>query len=423
MNIRIENGWVVDPVNGINEIRTLHITDQHLSESASTAPDRIINATGLHVLPGLIDAHCHLRDPGYEYKEDIISGSKSASTGGFTSVMCMPNTNPICDNAAVVRYIREKAERQGFARVFPIGALSKGQKGLELAEVGLMAEQGIVAISDDGQPVDSSDLMRKAIQYASAFNIRVISHCEDRSMAEGGHMNEGYTSTRLGLRGIPTAAEDIQIAREIILAEYLQLPVHLAHVSTASGVTLIRDAKARGVQVTCETCPHYFTLTEEACLGYNTLAKMNPPLRTPSDIEAIIAGLADGTIDMIVTDHAPHHDDEKEIEFALASNGIIGFETAFALSYTALVRPGHITLSRLVELMSVKPAQVFLPQFGTLSAGSPADVTIVDLAETFTVDRYRMASKAHNSPWHGQVLHGIVKGTITGGKIIHDELR
>lgn len=432
MNIRIENGHVIDPANGINGIRTValvngqvrHVAVPGTADAAGLEAvtfDRVIDATGLHVLPGLIDAHCHLRDPGYEYKEDIISGTRSAAAGGFTSVMCMPNTLPICDSAAVVRYIIDKAERDGFARVFPIGALSKGEKGLELAEAGLMAEQGIVAISDDGQPVDSGDLMRKAMQYASAFGLRVISHCEERSLAEGGHMNEGFVSTRLGLRGIPSAAEDIQIAREIILAEYLSLPVHLAHVSTATGVAMVRAAKARGVQVTCETCPHYFTLTEEAVEGYDSNAKMNPPLRTARDVEGIIAGLADGTIDMIVTDHAPHHEDEKNIEFALAKNGIVGFETAFSLAYGTLVQGGRISLARLVELMSLQPARVFLPRYGTLSVGAPADVTLVDLEGNWTVDRFKLQSKARNTPWHGQTLNGKVRMTITGGRLTYEE--
>lgn len=423
MNIRIENGHVIDPANGIDGIRSIEIIDGRLGTLEGATIDRVIDATGLHILPGLIDAHCHLRDPGQEYKEDIVSGTRSAAAGGFTTVLCMPNTSPVCDNAAVVRYIREKAGRQGFARVIPIGAVSKGQKGQELAEIGLMADEGIAAVSDDGQPIDSSDLMRKAMMYASAFNLRVISHCEDRSLAEGGHMNEGFVSTVLGLRGIPTAAEDIQIAREIVLSEYLRLPVHLAHVSTATGVALVRAAKARGVQVTCETCPHYFTLTEEACRGYNTLAKMNPPLRTQRDVEAIIEGLEDGTIDMIVTDHAPHHEDEKDCEFALAKNGITGFETAFSLGYGALVKTGRISLARLVELMSVKPAQVFLPEYGTLSAGSVADITLVDLNADWQVDRFNMASKARNTPWHGQTLQGRVVMTISGGRITHEQLR
>ncbi len=432
MNIRIDNGTVIDPANGIHGIRTLALVDGRIrlvaepgdAEAARTlegiAFDRIIDADGLHVLPGLIDAHCHLRDPGYEYKEDIVSGTRSAAAGGFTSVMCMPNTLPICDSAAIVRYIVDKAARDGFARVFPIGAVSKGENGLELAEIGLMAEQGIVAVSDDGQPVDTGDLMRKAMMYASAFGLRVISHCEERSLAEGGHMNEGFVSTRLGLRGIPSAAEDIQIAREIILSEYLGLPVHLAHVSTATGVAMIRAAKARGVQVTAETCPHYFTLTEEAVEGYDTNAKMNPPLRTAQDVEGIIAGLADGTLDMIVTDHAPHHADEKDLEFALAKNGIVGFETAFSLGYEALVQSGRITLARLVELMSLQPARIFLPQLGTLTAGAPADVTLVDLAAAWTVDRFRLLSKSKNTPWDGQTLNGKVCMTISDGRITHE---
>jgi len=435
MNIRIDNGHVVDPANGLDGIFTVALIDGRIeliaeegkgaSEVETLADsrfDRIVDASGWHVLPGLIDAHCHLRDPGYEYKEDIVSGTRSAAAGGFTSVMCMPNTLPVCDSAAVVSYIRDKAAREGFARVFPIGALSKGEKGLELSEIGLMAEQGIVAISDDGQPVDTGDLMRKAMEYASAFGLKVISHCEERSLAENGHMNEGFVSTRLGLRGIPSAAEDIQIAREIVLAEYLDLPVHIAHVSTATGVDLIRSAKARGVKVTCETCPHYFTLTDEACLNYDTNAKMNPPLRSARDVEAVIAGLADGTIDLIVTDHAPHHEDEKDVEFALASNGIIGFETAFSLTYGALVKTGRISLERLVELMSVQPARIFLPAYGTLKLGSPADVTLVDLNADWVADRFKMHSKARNTPWHGSKMTGKVCMTITGGRITHENV-
>ena len=423
MNIRIENGHVIDPANGIDGIRTIEIGDGLIASGQAMTFDRTIDASGLVVLPGLIDAHCHLRDPGYEYKEDIASGTRSAAAGGFTSVMCMPNTSPICDNAAVVHYILDKAQKQGSCRVFPIGAVSKGEKGVELAEIGLMAEAGIVAISDDGQPYENSDILRKAMMYGSAFGIRVISHCEDKSLSEGGHMNEGFVSTRLGLRGIPTAAEDVHIAREIILSEYLNLPVHIAHVSTGTGVAMIRDAKARGVQVTSETCPHYFTLTDEACSGYNTMAKMSPPLRSRRDVDAILDGLADGTIDMIITDHSPHHEDEKDIEFALAKNGIIGFETAFSLSYQALVQSGRMSLSDLVRRMATRPAEIFLKGYGTLSEGGPADVTLIDLNESWTVDRFHMASKAKNTPWHGQTLPGKVRMTIVGGRVVHESLR
>ncbi len=423
MNLLIENGHVVDPANGTDEVRSIAIVDGQLSDDRTVSFDRVIDATGLFVLPGLIDAHCHLRDPGFEYKEDIASGTKSAAAGGFTSVMCMPNTSPVCDNAAVVRYILDKADKQGSCRVYPIGAATKDEKGSELAEIGLMAQAGIVAISDDGQPFANSDILRKAMMYASTFNLRAIAHCEDKSLSEGGHMNEGFVSTRLGLRGIPTAAEDIHIAREIILAEYLGLPVHIAHVSTGTGVDMIRQAKARNVPVTAETCPHYFTLTDDACMGYDTLAKMSPPLRTQKDVDAILEGLADGTIDMIVTDHAPHHDDEKDCEFALAKNGIIGFETAFSLSFQALVLSGRMSLPELVRRLSTRPAEVFLSNLGTLSVGKPGDVTLVDLDASWQVDRFKMVSKAKNTPWHGQVLPGQVRMTIVGGKIVHESLR
>ncbi len=420
MKIIIKGGLVVDPASSLSQIQDLYIEDRQIVTALSGPADQVIDATGLAVLPGLIDPHSHLRDPGFEYREDIISGTRSAARGGFTAVACMPNTNPVTDNAPVVHYIRSKAEREGSCKVLPIGAVSKGQLGKELAEIGLMAEQGIVAISDDGKPVLSADLMRKAMQYATRFGLTVISHCEEMSLAEGGHMNEGVISMQLGLRGIPSIAEDIMVSRDILIAEYLGLPVHLAHLSTAGSVELVRQAKARGVQVTCETCPHYFTLTEEACLDFNTNAKMNPPLRTAADRAAVIAGLCDGTIDMIGTDHAPHHADEKEIEFGLANNGIVGFETAFALGYTGLVLPGHLTLAELVARMTTAPAALFKQKLGSLAPGFPADVTLVDLQHAFVFDKNKMASKARNTPFHGMTLTGSIRLTLCDGRIVHD---
>ena len=337
MNIAILGGTVLDPSRSLNEVRDLYIANGKLSDRPVQPIDREIDATGLLVLPGLIDMHCHLRDPGQEYKEDIATGTASAAAGGFTSIACMANTQPVCDNAAVAGYIRAKAERVGAVHVFPIGAVTKNLEGQELAEIGMMAREGIVAISDDGHPVASAEIMKKGMMYASDYGLTVISHCEDPTMKDGA-MNEGMLSTKLGLRGIPTAAEEIQVAREITLASYLKLPVHIAHVSSAGSVQLVREAKARGVPVTCETCPHYFTLTEDACSDYNTLAKVNPPLRSEADRQAIIQGLADGTIDAIATDHAPHHEDEKMVEFAQAANGFIGFETALPLALEILVQ-------------------------------------------------------------------------------------
>jgi len=420
MKILIKNGRVVDPSTEFDGVRDIYIENGLLCDQLGGQPDRVIDAAGLAVFPGLIDAHCHLREPGYEYREDIVSGTRSAARGGFTTVACMPNTRPVIDNAALVRFIKEKSSQEGFARVLPIGAVSKDQKGRELAEIGLMAAEGIVAISDDGRPVESADLMRKAMQYASHFGLVVISHCEDLSLAEGGHMNEGYWSTVLGLRGIPTVAESLMVARECLLAEYLNLPVHIAHVSCQEAVDLVRQAKARGVRVTAETCPHYFTLTEADCQGFNTMAKMNPPLRTAADVESIIAGLADGTIDIIATDHAPHHQDEKELEFGLANNGIVGLETALALGYTHLVKTGRLSLQQWLATMTVKPASLLQPQLGTLQAGKPADLVLVDLDHPYQFDRDKMASKSRNTPYHGWTLYGQVRCTICEGRITYE---
>ncbi len=420
MKIMVKNGRVVDPASNFDGVKDLMIEDGIFTDKLSGPADRVIDAAGLAVFPGLIDAHCHLREPGFEYREDIVSGTRSAAQGGFTTVACMPNTKPVCDNAAIVRFVKEKADKEGYARVLPIGAVSKGQQGKELAEIGLMASEGIVAISDDGRPVESADLMRKAILYASHFGLTVISHCEDLPLAEGGHMNEGYWSTVLGLRGIPATAESIMVARECLLAESLRLPVHIAHISCRASVELVRNAKAKGVRVTAETCPHYFTLTEAACNGFDTMAKMNPPLRTADDVEAIIEGLADGTIDIIATDHAPHHQDEKNLEFGLANNGIVGLETALALGYTHLVKPGRLTLLQWLATLTVKPAALLQPQLGSLKSGHPADLVLVDLDHPFRFDRDKMASKARNTPYHGWELFGQVRCTICEGRVTYE---
>ena len=420
MKIKITGGSVVDPVALTETVRDVLIEDGLIVAALSGAPDREVDATGLTVMPGLIDPHVHLRDPGFEYREDIVSGTRAAVRGGITAVACMPNTKPVIDNPVVVRYIKDKATKEGACKVLPIGAVSKNQEGKELAEIGLMAEEGIVAISDDGKPVITADLMKKAIQYAAQFNLTVISHCEEPSLAEGGHMNEGIVSLEMGLRGIPSIAEDIMAARDIQIAEYLRLPVHLAHLSTAGSIALVRQAKARGIQVSCETCPHYFTLTEEACRDFNTNAKMNPPLRTKEDVAAIIDGLKDGTIDMIGTDHAPHHVDEKQIEFGVANNGIIGLETSFALGYTHLVMPGHLTLPELVAKMSVRPAELFRQKLGRLETGYPADLALFDLKKPFNFDKNTSASKARNTPFHGWLLFGQARMTLCDGKVVYE---
>lgn len=403
------------------EVVSLYIENGVLKDQLSGEADKVIDATGLTVMPGLVDMHCHLREPGFEYREDIKTGTASAAKGGFTSVCCMPNTKPVCDNAAVVEGILRKAELVGSCNVFPIGAASKGLEGKEIAEMGLMKEAGIVAVSDDGKPIASANLLKKVLEYASDFDIPVLNHCEDLSIAEGA-MNEGAISTSLGLRGIPAIAEEIMISRDVQTAEYLDMPIHICHVSTARGIDIIRQAKKRGVKVTCETCPHYFSLTEEACVNYDTNYKMNPPLRAEKDRMAVIEGLKDGTIDCIVTDHAPHHIDEKDIEFSLANNGIIGFETALAVGYTYLVKPGYLTLPELVEKMTVNPSKILKLGRGTLDQGMPADVTLADLNTSFVYTKEEILSKATNSPYIGETLDGRVKLTIVGGRITYDEL-
>ena len=403
------------------EVVSLYIENGVLKDQLSGEADKVIDATGLTVMPGLVDMHCHLREPGFEYREDIKTGTASAAKGGFTSVCCMPNTKPVCDNAAVVEGILRKAELVGSCNVFPIGAASKGLEGKEIAEMGLMKEAGIVAVSDDGKPIATSNLLKKVLEYASDFDIPVLNHCEDLSIAEGA-MNEGAISTSLGLRGIPAIAEEIMISRDVQTAEYLDMPIHICHVSTARGIDIIRQAKKRGVKVTCETCPHYFSLTEEACVNYDTNYKMNPPLRTEKDRMAVIEGLKDGAIDCIVTDHAPHHIDEKDIEFSLANNGIIGFETALAVGYTYLVKPGYLTLPELVEKMTVNPSKILKLGRGTLDQGMPADVTLADLNTSFVYTKEEILSKATNSPYIGETLDGRVKLTIVGGRITYDEL-
>lgn len=377
----------------------------------------VIQADGLTLLPAFVDMHTHLREPGFEAKETIATGSMAAVAGGYASVCCMPNTKPVTDNPYIVKYIIDRAREADKARVYPIGAISVGLKGETMAEMGKMKSAGAVAMSDDGQPVTTAQMMRLALEYAKDFNLLLISHCEDKGLVNEGVMNEGYNSTRLGLKGIPSAAEDVMIAREIILAEMLDTRVHIAHVSTASGVQLIREAKARGVKVTAETCPHYIAGTDDLVEGYDTMAKVNPPLREEKDRQAVIAGLADGTIDCIATDHAPHTKEDKNCEFNFAANGISGIETAFALCYTYLVDSGIMSLDKLSMLMTKTPAEIVGVPYGQIEVGGLADLTLVDLDAKYTIDSSKFYSKGKNTPFNGFVVKGKVKYTVVGGKI------
>lgn len=421
MKLTIKNGHVVDVRTGRNGIFDIVIEKgiiKEIGKNIEVTGGDVIDATGKYVIPGLVDAHCHLRDPGYEYKEDIESGTASAAMGGFTSVACMPNTNPPIDNQAVVKYVINKAKQEGYVNVYPIGTITKGQKGEELAEIGELKFAGAVAISDDGKPVMNSSLMKRALQYASMFDITVISHCEDLNLADEGVINEGYQSTVMGLRGIPAVAESVMVARDILLAEYTNTSIHIAHVSTEASVDLIRHAKRRGVNVTAETCPHYFSLTEDACDGFNTMAKVNPPLRTRRDVEAVIEGLRDGTIDIIATDHAPHHIDEKNVEFNLAANGLVGFETALPLVITYLVKPGILTIEDVVRKMCLNPSRILGLNKGVIDEGRCADITIFDMNEEQIIDVNKFKSKSKNSPFHGFKLSGVVYHTIVNGRVV-----
>ncbi len=419
-DVLLKGGRVIDPANNIDDVRDVLIMGGKIGSSPSddSCSARVIDVSGCWVIPGLIDMHVHLREPGEEYKEDIISGTKAAAAGGFTGIACMPNTNPVNDCRAVTVMILEGA-RDGFSRVYPVGAISQGSKGQSLAGFAEMKKAGVVAVSDDGLPVVDSQLMRRALEYASDHKLTVISHSEEATLGRYGVMNEGEVSTRLGLSGIPVAAESIMVYREIALAEYTGLAVHIAHVSTELALDLIRNAKKRGVRVTAETAPHYFTLTEEAVVGYNTNAKMNPPLRTELDRQAVCAALADGTIDAIATDHAPHSILEKEVEFDRALNGIIGLETAVPLSLY-LVRKKIITEQKLVELLSVKPAQILGVAGGSLSVGDVADITVLDPEHKFVYDMENVVSKSKNSPFLGWELQGRALLTMVGGKLTHN---
>ncbi len=388
-----------------------------------TAPAgcKVIDAAGKHVIPGIIDMHVHLREPGFEGKEDIESGSRAAVAGGVTQVCCMPNTKPVCDNAVVVGYIKNRAKEVNLCKVHPIGAITVGENGEALAEAGKMKAAGAVALSDDGKSVANSYLMRLAMEYANDFNLKCLCHCEDAALVDGGVVNEGYNSTVCGLKGSPRAAEDIMIARDIALAESLNVPVHICHVSTYSGVDIIRSAKARGVKVTAETCPHYFILTDGIITGYDTNTKVNPPVREEKDRLAVMEGLKDGTLDCIVTDHAPHSLKDKQVEYNLAAFGISGIETSFALSYTHLVKSGIMPLCALCKKMSAVPAEILGLDGGEIKEGVVADLAIVDLNEKYVIDGNKFISKGKNTPFNGFEVYGNVKYTLVDGEVKYGE--
>lgn len=432
----IRGGRVIDPATGIDARLDVLVEDGSVARMhAAIEPEgaRVLDATGCVVAPGFIDLHTHLREPGFEYKEDIRSGTAAAASGGFTTVCAMPNTEPAIDTRSVVEQVLRQAAAAGTVRVLPIGAVTRGRRGEELAELGELAEAGCVAFSDDGAPVADATLLRRALEYANAFGLPVIDHCEDPSLVRGGVMHEGWVATRLGLRGVPAAAEAIAVARDVAIAALTGAHLHIAHVSTAAAVDVIREAKSRSVSVTAEVTPHHLTLTDETvafgaldgdALIYDTNAKVNPPLRSRDDVEACVRALAEGTIDCIATDHAPHAIIEKLCEFDDAAFGISGLETAFGLSMR-LVESGALTLPSLIERMTIAPARALqldrvVPAIGTLAAGAPADLVVLDPDALWIVDPARFASRGQNTPLAGVTLRGLVRATVAAGHIVHE---
>src|SRR5690349_2600766 len=424
MKLLIANGYVIDPAQQVNAGKNLLIENDRvldLLDRGEAAPEdaHVLDATGLIVAPGFIDLHTHLREPGQEYKETIASGAAAAVAGGWSSVCAMPNTDPINDNPAVTRFVIEQGQVAGLANVFPIGAVTKSSAGKELAEMGEMKNAGIVAVSDDGRSVPSAGMMRRALEYARGFDLTVVDHCQDASLSAGGVMHEGRWSLILGLRGMPAAAEEVDAVRDCVLAQLTGARVHIAHVSTRGALEAVRQAKDAGLNVSCEVTPHHWTLTDGAVSDYDTNTKMSPPLRSRDHVDAILAAMKDGTIDAIATDHAPHHADEKGLEFDQAPFGITGLETAVGLAFD-LVHRGLIDLERVVEMCATNPARIFgLTDRGSLKQGAHADITILDPQFTWSFDVNRSKSKSRNTPFHGREMQGAAVATIVGGRLVY----
>jgi dihydroorotase len=419
----IQNARVIDPAAKRDAVGDLFVTDGKLVASLSAAEKRRakkIDTRGLVACPGLVDIHVHLREPGQTHKETIATGTRAAAAGGFTSVVCMPNTTPPADSAGTIQYIKDVVARDAVVKVYPTGCITAGQKGQALAPIGTLKRAGVVAITDDGDCVQSNELMRRALEYAKMFDLPVMDHCQDQSMTQGAVMNEGVVSTRLGLRGWPNAAEDVIVSRNVILSTYTGAHIHLQHISSRNSIDIIRRAKSRGVRITAEATPHHIALTDAAIAGYDTNFKMNPPLRTEADRREIVAGLRDGTLDCLATDHAPHTDYEKDKEFDLAANGIIGLETALAVALDVLVRQSKFKLAHVVDLLTRRPAQILGLPAGTLAAGAAADICLFDPDEKWTYDARAGFSKSGNSPWHGQTFTGRVKTTVVDGRVVFD---
>ncbi len=418
LDVLIEGGKIAEMGPGIPEVKVGRGSPGSGSADAGQPRGEVIDARGKVLVPGLIDMHCHLREPGFEYKETIESGSRAGAAGGYTSLACMANTLPVNDNRAVTEYILRQAREKALTHIYPIGAVTKELKGESLAEIGELKDAGVVALSDDGKPVMNASLFRRALEYARGFGLTIISHCEDLSLADQGVMNEGFVSTSLGLRGIPNAAEELMVLRDIALAELTGASLHVAHISTAGSVRAIREAKARGINVTAETAPHYFTLSDEAVRGFDPNTKMNPPLRAAKDVAAIVAGLKEGILDAIATDHAPQTAIEKDVEFDYAANGIVGLETALPLTLR-LVQGGHLTLMQALEKLTYQPARILGIDKGRLKVGADADLTLIDLDREQVIDVRGFKSKSRNSPFQGWRLKGFGVMTIVAGRIVY----